>query len=349
MYLFQRLSVLVAAALPVVVLAAPVAAQEPAEIVALSTAFEAARSAGDEAALRPLLADGATSFDARGNARGLLVRELAAAAARRRHAGQTSAEPVWVVSREVAAEGPCAVVMELLGASPEVPPGVAINPLRRTLVCVQRDDAWQITHIHTSPYTRWADPIQAYVDQDRQEPPKPEGIVFVGSSSIVGWKTLAADFPAYNVIGRGFGGSQMIDSVLYAHQIVTPYRPRAVVVYAGDNDITAGRSAEDLLADFQLFVETIHRALPQTRIAYLTIKPSIQRWQVWPEMQRANALVRDFADGADLVDYLDIAGPMLESHAPPPPELFLADGLHLSEQGYALWAAVVTPWLASLD
>jgi lysophospholipase L1-like esterase len=327
----------------------PVAAQELAEIIRLSTAFETARISGDEEASRESLLEGATLFDERGNAAGPLAREMGIVATKLRQSGKACLESVRVVSRDVAVQPHSAVVTELIGASADVPQGSVIEPRRRTIVWVQSGDTWKIAHIHSSPYSCWERPITLYEEQDPQQPPKPEGIVFVGSSSIVGWKTLKEDFPAHNVIGRGFGGSQLIDSVLYAHRIVTPYRPRAVVVYAGENDVAAGKSAEQVFQDFRLLVETIHEPLPQARIGFIALKPSIQRWQLWPEMKRANALIEGFAIGSDLVDYLDIASPMLGSDARPKHELFLEDGLHLNSQGYALWTAVVKPWLETLD
>jgi len=324
-------------------------AQDPAEIARLAAAFETARITGDEAALRGFVAQGATSFNERGNALAPLAQEMEGLAANLRQAGRARWEPLRVVQRDVALRDGAAVVSELLGASLDVESGTAVEPRRRTLVWERRENAWKLAHVHTSPYTTWEQRIEAYEEQDRHQRPQPAGIVFVGSSSIVGWNTLAQDFPAHNVIGRGFGGSQMIDSVLYAHRIVTPYEPRAVVVYAGDNDIAQGKSAEQVYEDFKLFVDTIHAPLPATRIAYIPIKPSIQRWPLWPKMKQANALIQRFAEDNELVDYLDTASPMLGANGEPKPALFLDDGLHLNADGYALWTTVVKPWLESLD
>jgi lysophospholipase L1-like esterase len=115
-------------------------------------------------------------------------------------------------------------------------------------------------------------------------------------------------------------------------------------VYAGDNDIAAGRSPDDVLRHFQVLVDTIHADLPAARIGFIAIKPSLKRWDMWPRMKRANHLVEEFSQGHELVDYLDIATPMLGADGSPKPELFVDDGLHLTETGYALWTSVVSPW-----
>ncbi len=335
--------------LALAVLTRPAEAQTPAQIEQLSEAFEAARIAGDDGACQALLLDGATAFDLEGNACGLLSRELSSAAARQRQSGSPRLEPVRVVRRQVALQPGGAVVTELIGASDDVAPGDIIVPRRRTIVWMLSQDQWKIGHLHTSPYTRWEKAITGYEQRDAQAPPEPQGVVFVGSSSFLFWKSLAQDFPDRNVLGRGFGGSQLIDSVLYAHRIVIPYRPRAVVVYAGDNDIADGQSAEQVFQDFQLLVATIRKPLPETHIGFVAIKPSIMRWGLWPQMQRANALIEHYADHQDRVDYLDVATPMLGPDQKPRKELLADDGLHLSPQGYALWTTIVTSWLETLD
>src|SRR5204863_6309846 len=101
---------------------------------------------------------------------------------------------------------------------------------------------------------KWTDAINKFTQADAAKPPAPGGVVFVGSSSIVKWTSLTKDFPGENVIQRGFGGSELADSVFYADKIVIPYKPRIVVLYAGDNDLNAGKTPEKVFADFKEFV-----------------------------------------------------------------------------------------------
>src|SRR5437867_2700351 len=97
-----------------------------------------------------------------------------------------------------------------------------------------------------NPSTKWEKEIAAFEQADREHPPEKGGIVFVGSSSIRKWTTLAADFPRHRVLNRGFGGSELADSVYFADRIVLPYEPRLVVLYAGGNDINAGKTPEQV-------------------------------------------------------------------------------------------------------
>lgn len=192
----------------------------------------------------------------------------------------------------------------------------------------------------------WEPTIKAFEDQDRKSPPRVGGNVFVGSSSIRMWK-LDASFPKHSVINRGFGGSQLGDSVRYAERIVIPYKPRVVVVYAGDNDLSAGKTSEAVFADYQAFRNKIHAALPETKIVFVSIKPSPSRWKLHEKALEANRLIREeIAQGKGQV-FIDVWAPMLDGDGMPRPELFLKDQLHMNETGYEIWNKLVEPHLAA--
>ena len=193
----------------------------------------------------------------------------------------------------------------------------------------------------------FAGEIAAFEAADREQPPPERPIVFIGSSSIRLWDTLAQDMAPLSVLNRGFGGSQLAHAIHFADRAVIRYRPRAVVLYAGDNDLDerTGKSAADVVRDFQAFAARIHAAAPDARIYYLAIKPSRMRWARWPEMAKANAEIAALCAGDPRLGFLDIATPMLATGEPPARELFIFDGLHLSAEGYALWTSVVKPRL----
>jgi len=193
---------------------------------------------------------------------------------------------------------------------------------------------------------RWEASIQKFEVADRRAFPPKHGVLFVGSSSIVGWD-LGKHFPELPVINRGFGGSQIADSIYFAERIVLPYEPKTIVLYAGDNDIASGKNAEQAHRDYQKFVAKIHRALPKTRIVFVAIKPSISRWNLIGEMRKANALIRATAKKDDRLIFVDIDTPMIDSDGKPRKGLFKSDGLHLNERGYKLWSRLVRPHLSS--
>lgn len=192
----------------------------------------------------------------------------------------------------------------------------------------------------------WQQDMARFAAEDAASPPPTDAYVFTGSSSVRLWKTLAQDFPGKPVLNRGFGGSEVRDSVHYADQVAVRYRPRMILIYAGDNDINAGRSPEQVLHDFTAFVARVRRDLPETPIAFLAIKPSPSRADQLPRQQRANALVKAEAARLHEVQFIDVATPMLGADGQPRPELFVEDRLHMNAAGYALWRGIVAPYLA---
>lgn len=191
---------------------------------------------------------------------------------------------------------------------------------------------------------RFAEEIAAFEAWDRRNTPPEQPVLFVGSSSIRMWPT-AERFPHLAVVNRGFGGSHLSDVLHYLPETVLRYEPRAIVLYEGDNDVASGKSPEQVLEDYRTFVRAVHEAQPGTPIVFVAIKPSLSRWALWPEMQRANTLVRRFSEAHPALYYADLAAPMLGREGKPDPALFVEDGLHLSEAGYDLWDRALQPVL----
>lgn len=190
----------------------------------------------------------------------------------------------------------------------------------------------------------WEADMQRFEAVDAQSPPPRNGVLFIGSSSIRFWDTLAQDFPGVPVINRGFGGSELRDSTWYADRIIVPYAPRQILIYAGDNDLSAGRTPQQLHADFIAFVERVRRDLPKTKIAYISNKPSPARAQLLSVQREANTLIQAEAKRMG-VDYIDIFAPMLDATGQPDASLFIDDRLHMNRAGYVLWQRVIAPYV----
>ena len=169
--------------------------------------------------------------------------------------------------------------------------------------------------------------------------------MFIGSSSIRLWTSLATDFPGMPVFNRGFGGSQLPEVTAYVGRIVTPYRPRQVIVYCGGNDINAGRSAADVLADFQALVRAIQAGHPDG--AHRLHLDCAEPGAVGADCDRQGSQPGD--QGVDATDprltYIDVYAAMLGPDGQPKPDIFVADRLHMNPKGYAIWRAIVGPHL----
>ena len=169
-------------------------------------------------------------------------------------------------------------------------------------------------------------------------------IVFVGSSSIRLWN-LRTWFPHHRPLNRGFGGSHLSDVAHYVDRLVLKHRPDVVVVYAGENDIAAGRSPEGVAASYRAFTSKLRAELPACRVVFIGLKPSLKRWDQIESMRRTNNLIREVIAADPLQSFLDVEPAMLDEKGRPRPALFRNDGLHLSEEGYRVWTEMVTPKL----
>ena len=182
--------------------------------------------------------------------------------------------------------------------------------------------------------------IARFVEADRVEPPKLCQVLFVGSSSIVRWKdTLAADMAPMPVLDRGFGGSHIEHVNRWFDQIVAPYRPRAIVFYAGDNDINAGKSVDRVVADFDEFMTRKTQALGTTPVYFISLKPSKARFAQFPRESKVNDAKRAQAAKRSDIHYIDVASRMLENGKPK--DIFEPDGLHMNAAGYTIWTSAV--------
>lgn len=192
---------------------------------------------------------------------------------------------------------------------------------------------------------QWEADIAAFEAQDATQPPARGGVLFVGSSSIRMWDTLAQDFPDVAVINRGFGGSEIRDSTRYSARLIKPHQPRLVVLYAGDNDLMNGRTPRQVEKDFLAFVQRVRRDVPDVRIAFIAIKPSPSRAHLLDAARNANQRIARAAATLKGVEFIDVFTPMLGPNGQPRNELFLDDMLHLNAAGYALWTKIVGPYL----
>jgi lysophospholipase L1-like esterase len=193
---------------------------------------------------------------------------------------------------------------------------------------------------------QWQAEIASLVAGDAAHAPPQHAVLFVGSSSIRLWTTLAEDFPGVPAINRGFGGSAIADSTYYADRIVVPYHPKLIVMYAGDNDVAEGRTPRQVIDDFSAFVARVRRDLPGVAIAYLSIKPSVARAALWPQMRAANEGIALWARTQKDVTFVDVTAKMLDARGKPRPELLRADGLHMRPAGYRIWIDALAPVLA---
>ena len=233
-----------------------------------------------------------------------------------------------------------AATVLLTGSFPPVSAQTAAPPAMTALAPLPSD----------APY---ADEINAFGAADKQQMPPTGAVLFIGSSSIRYWTSLASDFPEIPVINRGFGGSLIQDSTRYAGRIGIPYRPKIIILCAGTNDLAyGGKDPQQVLQEYQDFVQTIHTALPDTRIVYLAINPTVARWKQESRNLETNYLIEMFTvktnSPTEKLNFIDPHTQLLTADDQPQPLLLRSDGLHFNADGYKVWKSLIKPRILAL-
>ena len=188
----------------------------------------------------------------------------------------------------------------------------------------------------------WDEAMRRFAEMDRRDPPELGSIVLTGSSSIARWNDQAADALApLSVISRGFGGSVMNDVLFHLDQVALKYRPRAIVIYEGDNDTAYGIPKDVILSGLKEIITRVHEALPETRIYVMAVKPSTLRVDVWNDAQQVNAAYQEVAKSDPLVFFIDSASPFLREDGKVMTDIFVEDGLHLNVTGNLIWGSII--------
>jgi lysophospholipase L1-like esterase len=193
----------------------------------------------------------------------------------------------------------------------------------------------------------WEKEITAFALADKKDFPKKGKVLFVGSSSIRGWRTLQKDFPSIYTINRGFGGSHLEDVNFYAPQIVFPYKPDLIVLYAGENDIVAGKSIETVFNDFKVFASLVRKKLPKSRLIVVSLKPSPARREFAPKFKELNSLLKTETEKDEHLLFVDVWTPMSDGKGEPKEDIFLGDKLHMNAKGYEIWRETLFPKIKS--
>ncbi len=171
-------------------------------------------------------------------------------------------------------------------------------------------------------------------------------ILFTGSSSIRMWKDLKTDFPEHNVVNRGFGGSDMTDLLYYAKPLITQYKPTKIFIYEGDNDVNAGKSPEQILAEAEKLLTLLRAELPgRVKIIFISAKPSVVRWHLKDKYVAFNRQLQQWTTTKKNVLYADVWSPMLDENGEVRKDLFISDNLHMNRAGYDIWKKVIGQFL----
>jgi len=200
------------------------------------------------------------------------------------------------------------------------------------------------SYIDSSRLSRYEKEIAKYELLQAKNPVTDSVVLFIGSSSIQRWKNLEEDMYPIPALNRGFGGAITAQTIFYIHRIVFPYKIKSIVYYTGDNDLANNTVPPEVpYGFFKIFVDSVHKYLPNTPIKYVSIKPSISRMKYWSKMEKANQLIKKYTESEPSLDFIDVSTAMFDSTGNIRKELFLKDNLHLNAEGYKLWTSIIKP------
>ena len=189
----------------------------------------------------------------------------------------------------------------------------------------------------------WESDIKNFEQLDSSKKYPADAILFAGSSSIRLWTSIDKDMYPYHIIQRGYGGAKLSDFAVYADRIFDPHPCRAIVIFIA-NDITGtaqDKSPEEVATLFKSVLKTIRKAHPSTPVFWIEITPTASRWKVWPEIQKANSLIKNICSKHQHTYFIKTDYAFLNEKGMPKDEYFREDKLHLTEKGYAVWTEII--------
>lgn len=192
----------------------------------------------------------------------------------------------------------------------------------------------------------WQD-IQNFKKEDQQNPPPKNAILFLGSSSFTKWTDVADYFPTKTIINRGFGGSRLTDLNYFSDDLLTPYQPKQIIIYCGENDFADNHQlkAQKVVKRYKSFYKKIREKFPNIEVDYISIKYSPSREQLWPQMKEANKMIAAFMKKEPNAEFIDVTKAMEDANGNVRKDIFVEDMLHFKPEGYQIWTKVITPYL----
>ena len=189
----------------------------------------------------------------------------------------------------------------------------------------------------------WEKDIQKFEQLDKSETYPEDAVLFSGSSSIKFWSSIKKDMAPYSIIQRGYGGARLSDFAIYAGRIFDPHQCKAIVIFVA-NDIIGyddDKSPKEVLGLFRNVLHTIRKTHPNTPVFWISITPTGSRWKVWPEIVKANDLIKEFCSQKKNTYFIPTDFAFLNEKGLPREELFNSDSLHLNQKGYAIWSEII--------
>ncbi len=202
-----------------------------------------------------------------------------------------------------------------------------------------------VLNIIAQSETLWQNDIDELNAKQYDFPEGTDIALITGSSSARFWTNMNEQFPEKGIINTGFGGSQMHELLYYVEDLIIKYLPAKVFIYEGDNDLATGKTKEEVIESAAKIVNAIHAKDSNTRIHFISPKPSIARWDLSDKYIELNKDLELFTQDIENVFFIDVWNPMLNQDGTVRKDIFIEDGLHMNKKGYEIWADQVRTFI----
>ncbi|MGC3946081.1 MAG: GDSL-type esterase/lipase family protein [Chryseolinea sp.] len=180
----------------------------------------------------------------------------------------------------------------------------------------------------------------------RPVPTEKQAVLFTGSSSIRIWENINDYFPGYNIVNRGFGGSQTSDLLYFADQLIFTMKPSKIFIYEGDNDLAGGKTSAQILATTDSLLQRIRKQFSTSiPVYFISPKPSVARWKLKNAYLEHSENLKQWISTKKNVFYVDGWSSLVDSNGNVLTDIFKPDNLHLNKKGYDLWSTGIKKFL----
>jgi lysophospholipase L1-like esterase len=175
-------------------------------------------------------------------------------------------------------------------------------------------------------------------------------IVFLGNSITSGGKDWSKRLKHPNIRNRGIGGD-VTDGVLARIDEITYFKPKAVFLLIGINDLWNNNSpnnpsAEYIANNIIQIAQVINAETPKTKIYVQTVLP-IEKEQYKSSILKVNEIIKS-NEKENLYQIVDLYSIFVNENGLIRKELS-TDGIHLNEKGYDAWVEFIKPIIYSIN
>lgn len=216
-------------------------------------------------------------------------------------------------------------------------------------------------HLMAEGYKQWIEVLEPFINEPqapkskfegpyyitrlkahRSETIAPNSIIFIGNSiTEQGWWNLL--FKSKNIVNRGIGGDNTY-GILNRLPEIMETKPSKVFLMDGINDITAGRSIEEIGGNIVKMIEICRTISPLTTLYIQNVLPLNDDCLSYDglkgkntEVVKLNAKLKEICDDHNVI-YVDIAS-LVRDESGQLKATLTKDGIHLQPEAYQIWAA----------